>query len=153
MSCAIQKADMPASDCDSQSRLSPNEVINSCRCQARASCYQPRQLRQLPCRIKVKKTAAACKPASCMRDISILWCLLQIELCTSALCYRWSLCILCTLIQIEHLHPALACSGTYQPRCTLQDSDFQFGVKQYLVAAGAMVLIININVHYAEMNR
>lgn len=33
----------------------------------------------------------------------------------------------------------------------VQDTDFQFGIKQYLIAAGAMVLIINLNAHYSDL--
>ncbi|KAK9803200.1 hypothetical protein WJX73_002709 [Symbiochloris irregularis] len=33
----------------------------------------------------------------------------------------------------------------------LQDTDFQFSVKQWIIAAGAIVLVINLNAHYHEV--
>ena len=54
--------------------------------------------------------------------------------------------ILQRLLSDDSQHPLLSMR-------VVQDSDFQFGVKQYLVAAGAMVLIINLNAHYQGVTR
>lgn len=64
-------------------------------------------------------------------------------------------CIHVVFVSSQHALSGSSCPDKlfwpHRELASAQDSDFQFGLKQYLITAGGMVVIINLNAHYLSL--